>query len=200
MREGGRGWRNCAVTLILKLGNKTSSMYRIAEYFCGVLIFIIFVVHLGVTKFSTHKIFIFHTPCCAINTCSNLDRWRLDMPLSRYLQCPLSTGSCPACEGWGNEQRSVESRSMTKRKRAHYFSFNTEEPKVTSTANGLAQLSFSCWHSRCSSVLASQVSLWVRPTMSNPMSNKMWAKCLMLRSITRFRFRQVQKLNLLKMM
>ena len=47
--------------------------YRIAGYFCGVVIFIIFVVHPGVTKFSTH--------CSAVNACSNLDQRRFVMAL-----------------------------------------------------------------------------------------------------------------------
>ena len=104
----------------------------------------------------------FHTLCSAVNTCSNLDQWCFVKAL-RYLPCPWSTGSpfssCPTCEGWGSEQRSVEGRSTTKRKWAQYLSFNTVEPKVTSTANGSARLPFSRWHSSCSSALASQMSL-----------------------------------------
>ena len=63
-------------------------VYRIAGYFRGVLSFVIFVVHPGVTKFSTHGTF--HTLCSAVNMFSNL---RFVMALFRYLQCPWSTES-----------------------------------------------------------------------------------------------------------
>ena len=57
--------------------------YLITGYFYGVLIFGIFVVHPGVTNFSTHKIF--HTLCSAVYTCSNLDRQCFVMALFHYL-------------------------------------------------------------------------------------------------------------------
>ena len=41
--------------------------YRIAGYFRGVLIFVIFVVNPGDTKFSTHEIF--HSHCSSVYTC-----------------------------------------------------------------------------------------------------------------------------------
>ena len=129
---------------------------RIAGNFRGVLILVNFVVHPGVTKFSTHE----HFPLCviysAVYTWSNLDRRRFVMALFRYLQCPWSTespfSSCPECDSRGIEQSSVEDRSTTKRKRPQYLSFNAEEHKVTSKANGSPRLPFSRWHSSCSSV------------------------------------------------
>ena len=51
--------------------------YRIAGYFCGVLIFAIFVVHPGVTKFSTHEKFSTH--CVALSTCVQI--WTGDVLL-----------------------------------------------------------------------------------------------------------------------
>ena len=57
--------------------------YRIAGYFRGVLIFGIFMVHPGVTNFSTHEIF--HTLCKAVYMCSNLDRRCFVLALFHYL-------------------------------------------------------------------------------------------------------------------
>ena len=48
------------------------------------LIFFIFVVHLGVTKFSILNIF--HTLCSAVYMCSNLDRWHFVMALCDGIQ------------------------------------------------------------------------------------------------------------------
>ena len=62
------------------------------SYFRGVLIFAIFVVHPGVTKFSTHEIF--HTLCSAAYTWSSLDRQHFVMPLvcySRHIESVLDT-------------------------------------------------------------------------------------------------------------
>ena len=135
----------------------TPCTYCIAGYFSGVLIFVIFVVYLGVTKFFPH--------CVAPSTRAQI--WTRDILLSLFLllashwQCPWYTGSlfssCLTCDGWVCEQRRVESRSTTNRKQGQYLSSNMEEPDIT--ANGSAQLLFSHWHSSCSPVLSSQMSL-----------------------------------------
>ena len=44
------------VTSITHMHVSAGGIYCIAGYFHGVLIFVIFMVHLGVTKFSTHEI------------------------------------------------------------------------------------------------------------------------------------------------
>ena len=75
-----------------------------------------------------------------------------------HWECPQYSGppfsSCLVCDGWGSEQTSIQSRSMTNRKQGLYLSSNVEEPKVPSwqpgiTANGSAQLPFSHWNSSC---------------------------------------------------
>ena len=95
---------------------------------------------------------IFHTLCCAVYTCSNLDRRRFVMVLfcNLHRRSALGPPSPPS---------QAVPRSTTKRKRSQYLLYNAEEHKVTLTANGSAPLSFSRWHSRCSSVLASKMSL-----------------------------------------
>ena len=103
-------------------------MYCIADYFRGVLIFVVFVVHPDVMKNFTHEIF--HT-LCALSTraqiwTGNVFLWLffttcipLAVPWYMYTGSPFS--SRPACEGWGSEQSSVEGRSMTNRKQGQYL-------------------------------------------------------------------------------
>ena len=81
------------------IGIKSSSWqgytvkYHIAGHFRGVLIFVIFVVHLGVAKFSTHENFP-HT--VALTTCAQI--WTGDVLLRLFFTtcsalgppCPLS--------------------------------------------------------------------------------------------------------------
>ena len=56
--------------------------YRIAGYFREVLIFVIFVVHLGVTKFSIHVI---STHCVALSTHAQI--WTNDVLLRLFATC-----------------------------------------------------------------------------------------------------------------
>ena len=94
----------------MKWGTTHTNKYCIAGYFHGMLIFVIFLVN---------KIF------C---TCSNLDQQRIVVALFHYL-CPIdsvistqrsSFSSCPACDGWGSEQQTVETTSTTNRKQGQH--------------------------------------------------------------------------------
>ena len=133
------------------------STCRTAGYFRGVLVFIIFVVHPGVMKFSTHEIFHtkFSTHCSAVNTYSN---WICDVLLWLFFAtCSALGPQGPLSQAVLRVRADEVNRgSTTKRKRAQYLSFNAEEPKVTSSANESAQLPFLRWRSSYSPVLASK--------------------------------------------
>ena len=107
-----------------------------AGYFCGVVIFIIFVVSPGVakfppTKFSIRKIF--HSHCSAV-WIQTSDICYGYFSLLAPLQCLWSTGplsqAAPCVMIEESEQRSEAGRSTAKKKKrksGQYFSFTAEE-------------------------------------------------------------------------
>ena len=112
--------------------------HHIAGYFREVLIYVIFVVHLGVTKSYTHKIYgtlaraQFEPATFCYGSLRPIDSV-LDTqgPLSRAIPRVMVS-----------EQSSVESRSMTNRKQGQYHSSNVEEPKDSLAQQQMDQHSY----------------------------------------------------------